>query len=142
MSDHDIYLKRHTLIATVNNVDMIQHITPEKNLSNLWHIKHTFSSSETSAHLPDALQKLLAYSSHELKDEQQVTLLQLLDKYKDVLADTGGQLGRTSLVKHQINKGETVPIIQAPHRFSIYQQHEVNEIMQGMKDRDVIELSF
>ena len=28
MSDHDIHLKRHTLIATVNSIDMIQNITP------------------------------------------------------------------------------------------------------------------
>ena len=141
MSDHDIHLKKHTLIATVNNVDMIQHITHEKNLSNLCHIKCIDTSSETSAQLPDALQKLLENSSHELTDEQRVSLSQLLCKYKDVFADTDGQLGRTSLVKHHINTGEAPPIKQAPRRIPIHLRHEVDEIMQEMKDKDVIEPS-
>ena len=110
MSDHDIHLKRHTLIATVKSIDMIQNVTPGKQLGNLCHIKCTDTDSETSDQLPDALQKLLENSSHELTDEQRVSLSQLLCKYKDVFADTDCQLGRTSLVKHHISTGEAPPI--------------------------------
>ena len=141
MSDHDIHLKRHTAIATVNSIDMIQNITPGKHLDNLCHIKRTDTDSETSAQLPDALQKLLENSSHELTNEQRVSLSQLLCKYKDVFADTDGQLGRTSLVKHHISTGEAPPIKQAPRRIPIHLRHEVDEIMQEMKDKDVIEPS-
>ena len=141
MSDNDIHLKRHTLIARVNSIDMIQNVTPGKHLGNLCHIKHTDTGSETSAELPDTLQKLLENSSHELTDEQRVSLSQLLCKYKDVFADTDGQLGRTSLVKHHISTGESPPIKQAPRRIPIHLRHEVDEIMQEMKDKDVIEPS-
>ena len=116
MSDHNIHLKKHTLIATVNSIDMIQNVTP----GNLCHIKHTDTGSETSAELPDSLQKLLENSSDELTDEQRVSLSQLLCKYQDVFADTDGQLGRTSLVKHHISTGEAPPIKQAPCHIPIH----------------------
>ena len=112
-----------------------------RKISAICHIKCIDTSSETSAQLPDALQKLLENSSHELTDEQRVSLSQLLCKYKDVFADTDGQLGRTSLVKHHINTGEAPPIKQAPRRIPIHLRHEVDEIMQEMKDKDVIEPS-
>ena len=114
MSDHNSHLKKDTLIATVNSIDMIQNVTLGKHLGNLCHIKCTDTGSETSAQLPDALQKLLENSSHELTDEQRVSLSQLLCKYQDVFADTDGQLGRTSLVKHHISTGEAPPI-NKPH---------------------------
>ena len=59
MSNDDIHLKKHTLIAIIDSVDTIQHIINEK-----------ISICETSAQLPDALQRLMEkIDSHEVTDK-------------------------------------------------------------------------
>ena len=50
----------------------------------------------------------------DLSDGDRIKFRNLFKKYRDVFAFPGDQLGRTSLVQHVIDTGDTMPIQQRP----------------------------
>ncbi|CAC5388203.1 unnamed protein product [Mytilus coruscus] len=53
------------------------------------------------------LQSLLEEACVDLDDEQKTTVEKLLDKYSDIFLDKDGKLGRTDILQHVIDTGDT-----------------------------------
>ena len=63
---------------------------------------------------PENLQELYRRSCDNLKREECADLAKLLDKYSHCFAKSPTDLGRTSVVQHTIDTGNTQPIRTAP----------------------------
>ena len=93
--------------------------------------------------LPEELQELLNRSSNDLSRGEVKELGQFLHEFKVVLqfGDNHWELGRTSLVQHRINTGDTTPIRQTPRRPPLSKQEEISRLVQDMLTEGVIEPS-
>ena len=65
----------------------------------------------------------------------------MLLKYRDILSQREGDLGRTDLVYHHIVTGDHKGIKQSGRRLPIHQREEVKELLDDMLERKVIEPS-
>ncbi len=65
----------------------------------------------------------------------------LLLRYADIFASGSGDLGRTGMLKHSIDVGDSRPIRQAARRVPPYRREEVHRQLQDMLQRDVIKPS-
>ena len=74
-------------------------------------------------------------------DNEKDELKQLLLKYRGILSQCEGDLGRTDLVYHHIDTGDHKGIKQSGRRLPIHQREEVKELLDDMLGRKVIEPS-
>ena len=81
------------------------------------------------------------FSNSSLSFDEQQELLLLLDEYRDVFAQTSEDLGRTAIVKHFIDTGDSPPIRQRPYRVSPATQKEIDQQVQEMLEKDIIQPS-
>ena len=65
----------------------------------------------------------------------------LLSNYRDIFALKYEPLGRTGLVKHEIQIGTAKPIRQAPRRTPMHQVDMVEKTMEEMREAGVIKPS-
>ena len=63
----------------------------------------------------------------------------MLRDNKAVFSNDSGDLGKTDLVQHEIQTGDTKPIKQAPRRIPIHRRELVAELVAEMKTKGVIE---
>jgi hypothetical protein len=86
-----------------------------------------------SGNLPECLHELLERSSVGLCDSERRELRECLRKYHSVFAQSDEDLGRTELVRHEIDTGEGRPIKQHPRRLPMMmrdvEQQEVNRML-------------
>ena len=94
-----------------------------------------------SESVPDHLQDLYKRTIHGLNKEQQKQVAKLLTKYGDVFSKNDADLGRTGIIQHKIPTGQTQPIKQPPRRVPVNMNKEVDEQIQDMLDKDVIQPS-
>lgn len=62
-------------------------------------------------------------------------------KYTNLFSKNDGDIGRTNLVRHKIDTGDTAPIRQRPRHVPFAREQEVEEMIQEMKKNGVIEPS-
>jgi hypothetical protein len=75
-------------------------------------------------------------------DRQQKTEVeQLLQEYKRVFSDDTGSLGLTDLVQHEIHTGASPPIKQGPRRVPYHHREAVDQHIEEMLSKGVIEPS-
>jgi hypothetical protein len=74
-------------------------------------------------------------TSRELRE------LEELSEYEDIFAGDNEDYGRTNKVYHRIDTGDTRPIRHPPRRLPLAKQAEVNEMLNDMQCRRVIEES-
>ena len=67
-----------------------------------------------------------------LSTDEQTKLAQLLDQNRDIFAISSQALGRTSIVQHIIDMGDTQPIRQRPYRVGPETQKKINLQVQEM----------
>ena len=94
------------------------------------------SASDLPAHLQGMVEGI-----SELDSEQFGLLCGLLKEYEGIFMTPDGKLGRTGLVKHQIDTEGARPIKQPTRRLPIRQKHIVEEEIKKMLDNDVIQPS-
>ena len=88
-------------------------------------IGKNFSSSDAQHYFSDDRQQPKDYSefpdlsSSILNDDEKVQFKNLFNKYRNVFAFPGDQLGRRSLVQHVIDTGDATPIKQRPYRVHV-----------------------
>ena len=92
--------------------------------------------------VPQHLQSLLNSASGSLIDDQMESLRQLLVEYQDVFMGPDGKLGRTDLVKHTIDTGNAKPIKIPPRRVPQKQKQTIEEEINKLLDKDIIEPSL
>lgn len=90
--------------------------------------------------LPEHIRCVLKEAS-ELTAEQTSTVVRLILNKIDVFASPDGKLGRTELVKHQIDTGEARPIKQPARRLPWAKQEIADAEVDKMVKQDVIEES-
>ena len=75
--------------------------------------------------LPAHLARLLDESSRDLTPEQCERVGNLLSNYADVFSANDQDLGRTSLIEHRIDTGDSRPVKVPPRRVPIHKRQEV-----------------
>ena len=91
--------------------------------------------------LPNHLVDLYQRTSSCLGETQKVEVEALLVEFADVFARLADDLGRTSIVSHEINTSGTRPIHQHPRRLPLSQRVEAEAEIANMLQRGVIEPS-
>ena len=91
--------------------------------------------------LPNHLVDLYQRTSSCLGETQKVEVEALLVEFADVFGHSADDLGRTSIVSHEINTSGTRPIRQHPRRLPLRQQVEAEAEIANMLQRGVIEPS-
>ena len=135
-SDEDVVLNKDTHTALVYPVDVEESVVEEKP-SRVGCIRLRITEYDP---LPEELQTICDDTQHDLTGEEKRQLSQLLYKHRDVFQLKGEPLGRTSLIKHEIDT-QGPPIRQPPRRFPIGLRDEGEKQIQEMLDKDVIEPS-
>ena len=80
-------------------------------------------------------------SNSVLNDDEKVKFKNLFNKYRNVFAFPGDQLGRTSLVQHVIDTGDATPIKQRPYRVSPDVKREIDRQVGEMLEKGIIQES-
>ena len=70
-------------------------------------------------HLDEDTEKILELAAPGVTGTERDRLADLVRSYRDVFALTDAELGRTNLVTHRIDTGDTGPIKIPPHRTSL-----------------------
>lgn len=73
-----------------------------------------------------------------LSQSEQQQFFQLLLRYADIFATTELELSRTDKMQHRIFTGEAALIRQAARRLPPHRREEVQHLLQGMLEKDVI----
>ena len=101
----------------------------------------TNDTSTSDSVFPEHLQPLLDQASLTLSPAETFQVKQMLIKFKDVFVGPDGNLGRTSIVKHQIDTGDHRPIKQAPRRLPLAQKQAAEQEIENMLEKGIIEPS-
>ncbi|KAG1957273.1 thy-1 membrane glycoprotein [Pimephales promelas] len=84
--------------------------------------------------VPEHLQELYAQSSTGLNGRERLELSKLLCAYESVFSKGPGDLGRTSLVQHDIITRPGPPVKQSPHRMAGEKQRSAEQqISEGLQ---------
>ena len=78
----------------------------------------------------------------DLSRQQRAELGSPLDEYSDIFSAGPDDLGRTGIVKHQIDTGSQPPIKQAPRRVPMHQQETVRQHVEEMLQHGVVRPSI
>ena len=87
------------------------------------------SSASDISKLPEELLDLLNRSSNDLSSGEVKELIHFLHEFKGCFPVWGQSLGRTSLMQHRINTGDTTPIRQPPRRPPLSKQEEMSRLV-------------
>ena len=102
----------------------------------------SFASDTTNeTRLSGDVQNLLERSSGNLSRKQSQEVKKLLVKYDSVFSKDDKDFGKTDIVKHRINIGSRAPIKQRLRRTPMHLEGVVEEHLDDMLKRDVIEPS-
>jgi len=106
------------------------------------HTVNSISDCESSEPSRDAPTKprdiKVDLSQSDLNTVQQSQLHALLAEFSDIFAHSNYELGRTDLVKHPIEIGDTLPIRSRPYRVSNKQREVIDTHVKDMLDRKII----
>lgn len=92
----------------------------------------------TNGMVPGHLQGMIADAAPALTDTQLTVLTELIARNQDVFVGPDGKLGRTTLVKHHIDTGDTRPIKQRLRRVSDTKRKVIEEEVGKMLEQDII----
>ena len=83
----------------------------------------------------------LVPDSPEITSLEKEKLWTLLYEFTNVISVDGIDLGRTTLVQHEINTGDATPIRLPPRMLPFHQRQAVQELVSDMLNRGVVEPS-
>ncbi|XP_069106987.1 uncharacterized protein [Argopecten irradians] len=132
-------LHKDSIVATIDVVDFCQDLPPEELSVN--EVKKEIPTHNTETSLPEHLEKLFDESRTDLTDSQSNAFKGLLLEYQDTFSNSSNDLGLTTLVEHTINTGSSLPIRQYPRRIPIANRKEVEQEIEDMIEKGVIEKS-
>ena len=89
----------------------------------------------------DWLDKLVDGVDASVTTEEKGQLREILRRYSDCFSLHEFDLGRTSVVTHRIDTGDSRPVKQVLRRYPIVHLEEIERQVKGMLEQDVIELS-
>nr|XP_054752825.1 uncharacterized protein LOC129258609 [Lytechinus pictus] len=91
--------------------------------------------------LPEYLTDLYERSIQEVQEQYHAPIAKLLTTYQDVFSKGDYDLGKTNLVKHTVDTGQTRPIKQRPRKHPFGQRDVIRKHVNDLLDRELIEPS-
>ena len=101
----------------------------------------TSGGGHTDVHVPEHLQDLWKSSVESAGPEYHYAIARMLVDFADVFSAADHDLGRTNLVKHQIDTGGMRPIKERPRRQPAIHQQEIDRQVEDLLSRGIIEPS-
>lgn len=92
--------------------------------------------------LPAYLQGVYDNIVQDLNEVQQSAARSLLKEFSNVLSTGPGDIGRTGIVAHQINTGDSHPLRQPARRLPLHKRQEAQREVEKMLERGIIEPSY
>jgi hypothetical protein len=89
----------------------------------------------------EQLQGVISDAKPNLDATETQTFVGLIAEFRDVFATSSDDFGRTDWVRHRIDTGNARPIRQPPRRLPLAKQAEVDNMLDDMKRKGVIEES-
>ena len=140
----------HPMFLPANQ--LIGHLQPAKCLSQdeatkALHSQVNFVSSGSSVNSSDfqqrckAILEMVHVDRSSLQDEECTALDTLMTEYADIFAVNSAEIGRTDLVHHQINTGDSAPVKQQARRIPFVLRPKVEEMISEILEQGVIEES-
>ena len=99
------------------------------------------SPSEASPKDRDMLWDMVCKVGNHVSSAEKEKLYYVLQEYTDVFSLSNDGLGRTSLSKHRINTGDSLPIHIPPRRILHARREEVRKLLQDMLAKGAIQPS-
>lgn len=131
LTNESLYLDQHSLLGKLDPVDEVKPIDFDNEDQNI--------SDDIT--LPEHLKCLVENASTELSLDQKLQLKKCIFEYQDIFTAPDGKLGRTDIVKHSIDTGNSKPIRVPPRRVPISQRVVIENEIDKMLKNDVIEPS-
>nr|XP_054775482.1 uncharacterized protein LOC129283934 [Lytechinus pictus] len=103
-------------IELIDNVYMCDTNAMNSSKPSICTVKAGLNEDVQSNSWSDDLQSLYQKSCERLDQDTQNELSKLLDKHSSTFASSSTDVGRTSIVQHNIDTGDAVPIKQRPRR--------------------------
>ena len=101
----------------------------------------SLSGSEKQFFITRTFKRLISQASVNLEEVQIQSVRKFLVEYQDVFALTDEQLGKTEVVRHEINNGTAKPSEEGLRRVPHYAVDEVDRQVDDMLKRGIIEPS-
>ena len=133
-TDEDIIIKKGTVIGRYLAAEV------EEQQESTSNIEMNSCQQNTTTILPDFLEQHYEKWCTHLTNKEKEELKTLLASYQDVFSKDGFDMGRTSIVQHEIPLMEgTQPIKQKPYRYGPNQEKEIEQQVQKLLRKDLIE---
>ena len=130
-----VTLYRGQKIATIERVDVdCPNNSSVQTVSN-----ECFAGIQASK--GELLSKLSACVDEDLSEDERQKFFNLVCRYADIFAGSTAELGKTSKLKHSIDTGTAPPIRQPVRRIPPQRRSEVQQLIDDMLNKGVIERS-
>ncbi|PIK45092.1 hypothetical protein BSL78_18045 [Apostichopus japonicus] len=140
VTDQPVTLYEGTSVGQCQPVELVDSIASERAKCRTV-TKGERSGARGITALGEHLEILAEKSCIDLSKEEADRVRQLLADNANVFARSKEDLGRTDLVKHEIDTGTAKPIRQAPRRLTIHKKAEADKELDKMLRQGVIEPS-
>lgn len=75
----------------------------------------------------------------DLDDDEIVSVEQILNEHRGVVARNLRQIGCTNLAEMKIKLKDDQPVVYRPYRLSYYERERVRDLVEELKEADIIE---
>ena len=126
-----------TAVTSVTELELPQ-VDSESTTSEV-HRNHPEEEYEET--LAGPLKELWEHSAEQLTEEESHAVAKLLHRHEDIFSLSEQDLGRTKLIKHDVDTGNARPIKQQPRRASPSKHVEIERQVEDLLQRDIIKKS-
>ena len=129
LGDEPVVLNRGTVVALIKPIESIEPLpVPE-------------DKGPPPSSVPAHLQEMVEGACANLSPEQALKVTNLISEFQDIFVGPNGELGKTDLIKHEIDTGTARPIKQHPRRQAITRRAVVDAEVEKMLEAGAIEPS-
>ena len=89
----------------------------------------------------NGIQNKINFELEHLPEDERKLMDDLLDEYKDIFSVHKWDIGKTNVVRHKINTGESAPIALPTRRVPIALEEKVDKLVETLLEHDIIEPS-
>ena len=139
LTDKPQPLHTRTIAATAERVESVTEL-PTGAVSDAPPLIRSIREVNLSE-MPEHIKAVWDANSSSLSEEQKKPFFDLLMKYQNVFAKSKYDLGRTTIVQHEIDTGDHPPIKQAPRRMPLAKKEVVRKEVEAMLQNGIIEPS-
>ena len=101
-------------------------------------VEEPLTTKQTYGNLPKHMHDLFNQASAGMSQSNKMQVRKLLNKYSHIFSRDDSDIGKTGIIKHQINTGDARPIKQPARRVPFHMQKEVDSQIDQMLENDII----